>query len=68
MSARLTTNALEIRMGVFPRKESTIPPNRITDLKLHDGPVMRYYGLCGIKVETVGSGGNTPVPRATSLE
>ena len=57
VSARLTTNALEIRIGVFFRKESTIPLNRITDLKLHDGPVMRHYGLRGLKVETAGSAG-----------
>ena len=57
VSARLTTNALEMRMGVFFRKESTIPLNRITDLKLHDGPVMRYYGLRGLKVETAGMAG-----------
>ncbi len=59
VSARLTTNTLEIRMGVFFRKESTIPLNRITDLKLHDGPVMRHYGLRGLKVETAGSGGQS---------
>ena len=57
VSARLTTNALEIRMGVFFRKESTIPLNRITDLRLHDGPVMRHYGLRGLKVETAGMSG-----------
>ena len=56
LSARLTTNALEIKMGVFFRKESTIPLNRITDLRLHDGPLMRHYGLRGLKVETAGSG------------
>ena len=57
VSARLTTNALEIRIGVFFRKESTIPLNRITDLRLHDGPVMRHYGLRGLKVETAGMSG-----------
>ena len=56
VSARLTTNALEIKMGVFFHKESTIPLNRITDLRLHDGPLMRHYGLRGLKVETAGSG------------
>ena len=60
VSARLTTNALEIRMGVFFRKESTIPLNRITDLRLHDGPVMRHYGLRGLKVETAGMSGQDP--------
>ena len=57
VSARLTTNAVEIRMGVFFRKESTIPLNRITDVRLHDGPIMRHYGLRGLKVETAGSSG-----------
>ena len=57
VSARLTTNALEIKIGVFFRKESTIPLNRITDLRLHDGPVMRHYGLRGLKVETAGMSG-----------
>ena len=57
VSARLTTNALEIRTGVFFRKESTIPLNRITDLRLHDGPLMRHYGLRGLKVETAGTSG-----------
>ena len=55
--ARLTTQALEIRMGEFFRKESTIPLNRITNLRLHDGPVMRHYGLRGLKVETAGLSG-----------
>ena len=57
ISARLTTNAVEIRKGVFFRKESTIPLNRITDVRLHDGPVMRHYGLRGLRVETAGQAG-----------
>ena len=44
-------------MGVFFRKESTIPLNRITDVRLHDGPVMRHYGLRGLKIETAGASG-----------
>ncbi len=57
VSARLTANAVEIRIGMFFRKESTIPLNRITDVRLHDGPLMRHYGLRGLKVETAGSSG-----------
>ena len=56
VSARLTTNALEIRKGVFMRAEATIPLNRITDVRLHDGPLMRHYNLRGLKVETAGQG------------
>ena len=57
ISARLTTHAVEIRKGVFFRKESTIPLDRITDVRLHDGPVMRYYGIRGVRLETAGQSG-----------
>ena len=59
LSARLTTHALEMRKGVFFRSESTIPLNRITDLRMHDGPLMRHYKLRGMKVETAGQSGST---------
>ena len=57
ISARLTTHAVEIQKGVFFRKESTIPLDRITDVRLHDDPVMRFYGIRGIKLETAGQSG-----------
>ena len=57
LSMRLTTQAVEIRKGVFFRKEITIPLNRITDVRLHDGPLMRWYGLRGLRVETAGQAG-----------
>ena len=59
ISARLTTQALEVRKGVFFRSEATIPLDRITDVRLHDGPLMRHYGLRGLKVETAGQSGDT---------
>ena len=62
LSARLTPRALEVEMGVYFRKESTIPLDRITDIKLHDDPVMRMYGLRAIRVETAGQSG----PNASS--
>ena len=57
LSARLSMQALELRKGVFNRSESTIPLNRITDLRLHDGPIMRHFKLRGLKVETAGQSG-----------
>ena len=67
ISARLTTQAVEIRKGVFFRTEATIPLNRITDVRLHDGPVMRYCNIRGLKVETAGqSGADSGSVRATS--
>ena len=57
VSARLTTQAVEVQKGVFFRTEATIPLNRITDVRLHDGPLMRYCNIRGLKVETAGSSG-----------
>ncbi len=62
LTARLTTQALELRKGVFTRSESTVPLNRITDLRLYQGPLMRRFGLHGLKVETAGQSG----PHASS--
>ena len=59
VSARLTTQAVELQKGVFFRSEATIPLDRITDVRLHDGPVMRMFGLRGIKIETAGQSGDT---------
>ena len=58
MSARLTTNAVQVNKGVFFRKEATIPLNRVTDVRLHDDPWMRYCGVRGLKVETAGASGS----------
>ncbi len=57
MSARLTTNAIQVNKGVFFRKEATIPLNRVTDVRLHDDPWMRYCGIRGLKIETAGGSG-----------
>ena len=57
ISARLTTQAVEITKGVFFRSEATIPLDRITDVRLHDGPLMRHCKLRGLRIETAGQSG-----------
>ena len=58
-SARLTPTSLEVTRGVYFRSDSTIPLDRITDVRLHDDPLMRRYGLQGLKVETAGAAGSS---------
>ncbi|MEM1185321.1 MAG: PH domain-containing protein [Planctomycetota bacterium] len=50
----LTDRTLEIKRGVLSKTESTIPLEKITDLQMHQGPVMRALGLQGFRVETAG--------------
>jgi len=54
LSCTLTERTLDIRKGIFNKTESTIPLEKITDLQLFQGPIMRYFGLHGFKVETAG--------------
>lgn len=37
------------------RQEKTVPLDKITDLALVEGPIMRYLDLQAIKVETAGT-------------
>jgi len=57
LSCTLTERTLDIKKGILNKTESTIPLEKITDLQLFQGPVMRFYGLHGFKVETAGQTG-----------
>lgn len=57
MSCTLTDRSLIIKKGMLNRIEKTIPLEKITDLALFQGPIMRAMNLKGFKVETAGGGG-----------
>ncbi|MBL4698653.1 MAG: PH domain-containing protein [Phycisphaerales bacterium] len=59
MSCTLTEHTLDIRMGIWNKTESTIPLEKITDLQLFQGPIMRHFGIHGFKVETAGQSSPT---------
>ncbi len=59
MSCELTDRTLNIRKGILNKTESTIPLEKITDLQLFQGPIMRHFGLHGFKVETAGQSSPT---------
>jgi putative membrane protein len=50
----LTRRDLVVRMGVWNRQEKSIPLEKITDVALLEGPIMRAYGVKGLRVETAG--------------
>jgi putative membrane protein len=54
LSCTLTERTLELRKGVLNRVESTVPLEKITDLQMFQGPIMRALGLHGFKLETAG--------------
>lgn len=50
----LTTRDLKIHRGVWVREEKSIPLEKITDLRVFQGPLMRYFDVTGLAVETAG--------------
>lgn len=74
----LTTRDLKIYRGVWVREEKTIPLEKITDLRVFQGPLMRYFNVTGLAVETAGqtTGGAflapvliaAPLPRLSGCE
>ncbi len=57
LGCTLNERTLEIKKGILNKTESTIPLEKITDLQMFQGPIMRHFGLHGFKVETAGQSG-----------
>jgi len=57
LSAELTTRALRFEKGMIFHVERTIPLDKIQDLTFKEGPLLRYFGLSTLKVETAGGSG-----------
>jgi len=50
----LTNRSLKVAKGWLIRVEKTVPLDRITDLGLMQGPIMRYFDIEALTVETAG--------------
>ncbi|MEM9646373.1 MAG: PH domain-containing protein, partial [Planctomycetota bacterium] len=50
----LTSRTLKVSRGILTRQEKTIPLDRITDLGLVQGPLMRLLNIESLSVETAG--------------
>ncbi len=57
LRAELTTRALRFEKGVLFHVERTIPLDKIQDLTFKEGPLLKYFGLSILKVETAGGSG-----------
>lgn len=54
MSCVLTEKNLKVSKGVLNRVEKTVPLDKITDVALRQGPIMRVLDLEALSVETAG--------------
>lgn len=56
IQARLGARSLVYSHGVWFRQEMNIPLDKIQDVSLHHGPILDYFGLAMLRVETAGGG------------
>jgi membrane protein YdbS with pleckstrin-like domain len=59
----LDGSTLRVHLGVYFLKQKAIPLDRVTDVVLAQGPLMRWCGLWALHVQTAGAG--QPVAEAT---
>ena len=50
----LTDRSLKVAKGVLNKIEKTVPLDRITDVGIRQGPIMRYLDIEALSVETAG--------------
>jgi len=56
----LDGGALRVDQGVFFLKRKTIPLDRITDVVLVQGPLLKVFGIWELRVQTAGTGQSVP--------
>lgn len=54
MECTLTDRSLKVKKGLLTKVEKTVPLDKITDMGLVQGPIMRYFGVEAVSVETAG--------------
>ncbi|MCY3964677.1 MAG: PH domain-containing protein [Acidobacteria bacterium] len=64
----LTEKNLHVARGVLVRQEKTVPLDKITDLAMSHGPIMRSLGLRGLSVETAGQSGQGSFVKLVGIE
>ena len=64
----LTRRDLKVRRGIWNIEEKSVPLEKITDLALNQGPLMRLFDIKGMKVETAGQSSSGALITITGIE
>lgn len=67
MECELTDKALKVKKGILVRVEKTIPLEKITDMGMVQGPIMRAFDLHTLTVETAGQSGTGALVSLTGI-
>jgi putative membrane protein len=57
LTCKLSNKNLKFSKGLIVHIEKTVPLENIQDLSFIGGPILRYFGLTLIRIETAGGGG-----------
>jgi len=68
MECLLTEKTLKVRKGILVRVEKTIPLDKITDMGMVQGPIMRHFDLHKLTVETAGQSGPGALVSLTGIK
>ncbi|TWU67561.1 PH domain-containing protein [Crateriforma conspicua] len=67
-SCELTDRSLKVGKGILVRTEKTVPLDRITDLGLVQGPIMRMLDIEALSVETAGQSSQGSLVQLTGIK
>lgn len=68
MSAELGERKLFVKRGIFVKVEKSIPLEKITDVGMAQGPLMRLFGLHALSFETAGQSSVGPLVAMIGIE
>jgi len=55
LSCALTDRSINMRMGWLFKKQQNIPLDKLTDVSIHEGPILNAFGVVRMHFETAGS-------------
>ena len=55
MSGALTDRSINMRMGWIFKKQQNIPLDKLTDVSIHEGPILNAFGVVRMQFETAGA-------------
>jgi putative membrane protein len=64
----LTDRSLKVSKGIFTKIEKTVPLDRITDMGIVQGPIMRYFNIEALSVETAGNSSGMSLVQLTGIK
>jgi putative membrane protein len=64
----LTDKSLKVSKGILTKIEKTVPLDRITDLGIVQGPIMRYFDIEALSVETAGNSSGMSLVQLTGIK